>query len=268
MKNFIFVISVVVGIVVFALLINNKTKVKKTETIKGEVASVKTFAREAHTEIKFPAGKLNITSAEKHKFFTSDFHSCSDFREPQIDFMEDGNKANLRITTNQEQQSFDYDDDDTNSCTWNLNFNKKVENDITISMIAGQGLIDLSDCNLKAFDFKMTAGEVKLNLKNTSVPYLNFRAAAGDIEMDLTGKWKNDLRANIKGGVGEITVKIPDNTGVKIEISGILGEVNVPSTFKKKHKTYVNELYGKTSETLYLDIFGGIGEVNIETESD
>lgn len=267
MKNYIFVASIIIGIVVFSLLINNKTKVKKTETTKGEVSTVKSSAKTAYTNIKFPAGTLNINPSEKHKFFSSDFHSCNEFREPQIDFIEDGNKANLRITAQEEQQGFEFDDSDASSCTWNLCFNKKVENEITIAMIAGLGNIDLSECNIKSFDFKMTAGELNLNLKNTSVPYINFRAAAGEVEMDLTGKWKNDLRANIKGGVGEITIKVPDDVGVKIEISGILGEVNVPS-FKKKHKTYVNDMYGKTSETLYLDIFGGIGEVNIETISD
>ncbi len=265
MKNIVFIGSVIIGIVVFILLIDKKPKTK--EGGHGKVTTVKSSSKTSHTEIKFPAGTLNINPSEKNKFFSSDFNGCSEQSEPQIDFIEDGKKANLRITASEEYKHFDYDTSDSSSCTWNLYFNNKVENDISISMIAGQGLIDLSGCNLKAFDFKMTAGEVKVNLRNTSVPYMNFRTAAGEVEMDLTGKWENDLKANIKGGVGEITIKIPDDIGVKIEISGILGDINIPS-FKKKNKTYINELYGKTSETLYLDIFGGIGEVNIETVSE
>jgi hypothetical protein len=266
MKNYIFLASIIVGIVVFALLINNKTKIKETETVNDKTISVKPSVKSAHTDISFPAGILNIKSSEKDKFFSSSFYNCEDFREPQIDFIENGKKANLRITTRDEQQSINFNDSESSSCTWNLYFNKKVENSINISMVAGTGNIDLSECNLKSFDFKMTAGEIKLNLNNTSVPYMNFRAAAGDVEIDLTGEWKNDLRANIKGGVGEITILVPDNIGVKIDISGILGEINAPS-FKKKRKTYLNKMYGKTSKTLFLDIFGGIGEINIETVS-
>jgi predicted membrane protein len=267
MKNYIFVASIIIGIVVFALLINNKTKTEKTEEVNSEAISVKSSVKTAHTNIRFPAGILNISPSEKHKFFSSSFHSCNDFREPQINFNEEESKATLKISAREEQQNIKFNDSDTSSCTWNLNFNKKIENSFDISMIAGVGKIDLSECKLTSFDFKMTAGEIQLDLSNTSVPYVNFKAAAGEVEIDLSGEWKNDLRANIKGGVGEITVFVPNNIGVKIEISGILGEINAP-TFKKKRKTYVNKMYGQTSETLYLDIFGGIGEINIKTVSE
>lgn len=262
MKNLIFFVSIVIAIVVFSLLLTNKSKIKNEDHTK----TVKSGAKSAHTEIKFPAGTLNISPSENNKFFSSDFYNCPDYREPQVDFIEDGNKANLRITSKDNPDHTNYSD--SSSCTWDLHFNRKVENEMTVNMVAGEGNIDLSECNLKVFEFKMTAGEVHLNLRNTSLPYLNFKAAAGEVEIDLTGKWNNDLRANIKGGIGEITVKIPENIGAKIEISGILGDINVPQSFTKNHKSYTNGLFGKTTESLYLDIFGGIGEVNIETVAE
>jgi hypothetical protein len=262
MKNLIFFGSIVITIVVVSLLITNKSKIKTENHAK----TVKSSAKSACTEVKFPAGTLNISPSENNKFFNSDFYNCPDNCEPQVDLVENGNRATLRVTSKNDQDHINYDD--STKCTWNLHFNKKVENEMTVNMVAGEGNLDLSGCNLKVFEFKMVAGEVHLNLRNTSLPYLNFKAAAGEAQIDLTGKWKNDLRANIKGGIGEITVKIPENIGTKIEISGILGDVNVPQSFTKNHKSYTNGLFGKTTETLYLDIFGGIGEVNIKTVAE
>jgi predicted membrane protein len=79
----------------------------------------------------------------------------------------------------------------------------------------------------------------------------------------LSGKWNNDLDADFVCGFGELTLKLPENIGVKVKATGIMGNVEAPG-FSKDGSTYTNDAFRKTKVTLYIDIFGGIGNVNLD----
>ena len=218
----------------------------------GKVKSVK-------TDIRFIAGELNIST-------TSDllcegvYRYHKDYWKPEISYKEDSQIGYLEIKVSDDREEKNYNDDDNNE--WDIALNKNIKNDLKIKMLAGTGNIDVQDCNLEGFEFEMLAGEVRINMKNSSVPILEFKALAGEAEIDLSGNWKNDLNAEIKGGVGELTLKLPADVGIKMNITGGLGDVDARG-FDKHNKVYTNELYGKTKVSLYIDISGGIGNVNI-----
>lgn len=138
-----------------------------------------------------------------------------------------------------------------------------IWHDLDIDFGAGIGDIDLENCRLKWFEFSMAAGEANINLRNTSVPELEFKAVVGEATFDLSGKWNNDLDAEIRGGMSELTLILPSQTGIELDVCGILGEVSVPG-FRKDGNTYTNEQYGKTGNHLYIDLRGGIGEINVQ----
>ena len=80
--------------------------------------------------------------------------------------------------------------------------------------------------------------------------------------MDLSGSWDNDMVANMTCGIGEITLYLPEETGVIVKTSGILGGITARD-FKRNNKVYTNRQYGKTEHTLFLNIEGGIGHINL-----
>ena len=216
-------------------------------------------AKEIKTEIVFTAGTLNINSSTK-MLCEGRYKFEKDEWKPDISYHEDNQKGFLEIKTTDERENKNYEDAD--ECKWDLSINKDIKNDLNIHFFAGEANIDLEDCRLKKFDFSMFAGEVNINLVNTSVPDLSFQGFAGDAVIDLSGKWKNDLNADIKGGVGELSLKFPADIGIRLTITGLLGEVNAPD-FNKQSGTYTNSLFGETKENLYVDITGGIGSVDI-----
>jgi hypothetical protein len=216
-------------------------------------------AKKVKTEISFPAGRL-IISPDGNSFCEGIYKYHKDYWKPEISYYEESETGFLDIVVEDDRADKHYDDSDEN--VWNIAFDKKARNDIRIAMIAGESNIDLHGCNLGGFQFDMIAGETYINLRNTSVPFLELKAIAGEAEIDLTGDWKNDLDAEIKGGVGEITIKLPSAVGVKVSITGGLGEIDAPG-FEKHNKVYTNDLYGKTKSSLYLEITGGIGNVNL-----
>jgi hypothetical protein len=124
---------------------------------------------------------------------------------------------------------------------WDLRFNNDVPLDMNIKL--GTGKMDL-----KLAGLSLTALEVDLGASRST--------------LDLTGDWQSDFDANIKGGVSSLTVHLPSDTGVRVEISGI-SRINA-SDLTKEGSAYVNDAYGKSDVTLDIFIEAGLGEINLE----
>lgn len=213
-------------------------------------------AKEVKTYINFFAGELNISTS------TEELAEClygnnNGYIKPKMTYSEVGSIGYLTIESEEQDKGID------ESNNWDLKLNKDVKNDLSIKLRAGEANIDLEGCKLKGFNYKMAAGKSNINLKNTSVPQVSFNLVAGEANIDMSGEWKNDGIAEIKGGVGEITVCVPYNMGVKIIVTGMLGDVNIPF-FQKVGNVYTNDNFGKSKHCLFLSISGGIGQINVK----
>jgi hypothetical protein len=81
--------------------------------------------------------------------------------------------------------------------------------------------------------------------------------------VDLTGDYAKDFDASIQGGVGEATVLLPSEVGVKAKAEGGIGGINAEG-LEKVGDSYVNEAYGESDVNLNVDVKGGVGEINLE----
>ena len=124
---------------------------------------------------------------------------------------------------------------------WDLRFNDDVPLDMNIKL--GTGKMDLEMAGLS-----LTALEVDMGASRST--------------LDLTGDWASDFDAKITGGVSSLTVRLPSETGARVEISGI-SRVNA-SGLVKEGNAYVNDAYGKSDVTLDIFVEAGLGEVNLE----
>jgi len=217
-------------------------------------------SKDINTDIHFFAGELNIKAS------STDLAECfygyeNGFLKPDMTYSEIDKTGYLSIQSQESDKKIDIGNDNNNK--WNLFLNKKLKNAVSIKLTAGKANINLEGANLSRFYYRMTAGESTINLKNTSVPQIDFHLMAGKANLDLSGEWKNDMVASIKGGVGEVTIKVPYHTGVRIEATGVLGEIHIPF-FKQDDNIYTNDQYQKTKNTLFINISGGIGQIVVQ----
>jgi hypothetical protein len=108
------------------------------------------------------------------------------------------------------------------------------------------------------------AGRARLTLGGLALSRLDVHLGAGETIVDLTGDWKNDLTADIDGGVGRATVRLPSDVGVRATAHGGIGAINVRGGLIKVGDAYVNEVYGKSPITVNVNVKGGVGEINLE----
>jgi hypothetical protein len=85
------------------------------------------------------------------------------------------------------------------------------------------------------------------------------------LRLDLRGDPKRDYDVNIRGGVGEATVYLPQSAGIVADASGGIGGIKVLG-LRQSEGHYVNDAYGHAKATIRVDVRGGVGAINLLAE--
>jgi hypothetical protein len=129
----------------------------------------------------------------------------------------------------------------TSRYVWDLRFNNQKPLDLEVNCGAGKSRLDLGDLTLRRVNVEMGFGELR---------------------MDLRGAPKNDYVVNVRGGVGQATIYLPEGVGIEADVEGGIGGIHAPGLIKREGR-YVNDSYGRAKTTVRLDIRGGIGAINL-----
>jgi hypothetical protein len=196
-------------------------------------------AESAKIHIEMPAGHLALTGgAAKAVEGTFDYNESDG--KPTISHEIHGSQGEVSIT--QEGTHVHFMRRGGNN--WNVHLNKDLPTDLRIDVGAGQGDFQLGGLALTGLQVNMGAGQVTV---------------------DLRGDWKKDLDATIEGGVGQATIRLPDNVGVRVRANSGIGSIS-HSGLERRDDYYVNSAYGKSPVTLRLNIDKGIGTIDLVAE--
>ena len=205
----------------------------QTETVQRQNAN------SVHVSLQTSSGELNVSGGGK-ELLDAEFDYSRSYSAPRTEYNVTDGVGRLEIS--QEDHTPVHFGSAHNE--WNLRFSNEVPLELKAEMGAGRGNLRLHDLPITRLDVSMGAGQV---------------------DMDLTGDRKNDLIANLEGGVGQATVRLPKNVGVVVQASGGIGSINAHG-LKHDGDEYTNEAYGKTPATIHLKVEGGIGEIRLVTE--
>jgi len=209
----------------------------RTETESVELGS----ADEAKIRVKMDAGELAVAGGAE-TLMQAIFEYNVDRWQPSVEYSLDGSQGvlfveqpNAIISTVGRGQ--------TNH--WDLRFNNDVPINLEIETGAGEGALDLRGLDLT--DLQVSVG-------------------AGTTTIDLSSALDHDLSASISGGVGNLSVKLPADMGVRVTAStGIGGLTN--SGLSRDGDAFINEAYGVSPHTLFLDITTGVGGIELLAQS-
>ncbi len=199
--------------------------------------SMELNAEKADVEIKMGAGVLSISDNSSNLLDADFFYNIKEWK-PIVNYIEGEDKDLLTIV----QPSAFEQNPVVLVYEWDLNFNNDIEMDMKISLSAGQCQANLGNLNLKTLDLKLGAGEATVN---------------------LVGEWRQDLSAVISGGVGSATIVLPKDTGVRVIVSDIIGSIE-KTGLRKDGDFYVNDIYGRSANTIYLTVKGGVGTIDLK----
>jgi predicted membrane protein len=101
-----------------------------------------------------------------------------------------------------------------------------------------------------------------MDLGDLSLRSVTVHMGAGQVDLDLEGHPSRDYDVNISGGVGQATVRLPHDVGIRAEAHGGIGSINVTG-LEKKGGAWENDLYDNAKVNVRLKVEGGIGEIRI-----
>lgn len=110
----------------------------------------------------------------------------------------------------------------------------------------------------------MGAGNSSLQLAGLSLTGLNVTLGAGKSTVDLNGKWLHDLDITMDTGATDITVRLPKDIGVRVEVDRGPTAITAPGLLQDGD-VYTNAAYGVSDVTLHLHIKAGIGILDLQS---
>jgi hypothetical protein len=228
-------LAIMAGLAVMSACTTGSVPVGELET---ETRSVELGdAKSVRAEIHMGAGELKVGGGAA-KLLEADFaYNVARWR-PEVNYSVSGGQGRLEIR----QPAGIHGPMGRVRYEWDLRFSDAVPLELSVELGAGRADLTLGALSLSSLALKMGAGETLV---------------------DLTGSWKNDVTARIEGGVGKATIRLPQDTGVRVNAQGGIGAIHAHG-FKRDGDAYVNDAFGKSEVTVRVDVQGGVGEINLE----
>ena len=196
-------------------------------------------AKSVDVSLEMGAGEVNVNEGTGH-LLDADFRYSDSYETPRVEYNVANSVGHLRIAQD-DQDSVHFGPRHNN---WDLSFSKDVPLRLKVELGAGRGHLRLRDLQVTRLDMSMGAGQV---------------------DLDLTGDRKSDLIADLEGGVGQATIRLPRNVGVIATASGGIGSISAHG-LRHDGDEYTNEVYGKTPATIHLKVEGGVGQISLVEE--
>lgn len=135
---------------------------------------------------------------------------------------------------------------------------------------AGTVKIDFDQLNrtrMEFLDINVKVGETTLrNLGNANCEQIDINGGIGQMKIDFNGSAIDRTTAYIDLDIGETTVVLPEDIGVKVQINKFffMSETDAPSNYVRKGKFLYSPNYQNAEKALYLRINPGIGQLVID----
>jgi hypothetical protein len=233
-------------------------------------------------EILFGAGELEIEVGDSDDLFSGHFRYNVEQLEPEVAYGDEvlsirqgGIDEDWGIPTGRVRNE------------WKLEFSPEIPLEMGIEAGAGDGELDFTglqltklDLDLGAGDFEvrfdepnqaemsdltLDAGASKLDVRGigyASPERVKVQGGVGDITLDFTGAWPHSADVQITTGVGAVTLRLPDDVGVYVDVEGGLSSVDA-SGLERQDDAYVNDAFGQVETELRIQVTTGIGALRL-----
>ncbi len=116
------------------------------------------------------------------------------------------------------------------------------------------------------FSVEVGAAELRIEgLGNSNCAEIDIKGAAGSLLLDFTGEWQHEgiTEADVKIGLGELTLRFPSNLGVSISVKRFLASFDREG-FRRDGDRYLSTNYEDARARLHIDLHAVIGDIEVE----
>lgn len=237
-------------------------------------------------ELTFGVGKLELESGASDELFSGHFRYNVERWAPEV--IQRGDSLTIRQSGDEDNWGIPTGNIHNE---WDLKFSPQVPFEMDLKLGAGDGDLDFTGLQLSALDLDTGAGDCimyfdepnpvdmdhitldtgaskveMLRVGNASPAEVKLQGGVGDIKLDLTGAWKNSAEVGVTAGVGSVTLRLPDDVGVRVETRGGLSNVDAPD-LQREGDVYTNAAFGDAETELRIQLTTGVGTVKLIEEN-
>jgi hypothetical protein len=109
-----------------------------------------------------------------------------------------------------------------------------------------------------------------MQLANLNAERLTLAGGVGEVTLDFTGEWRTNLTADIKMGLGSLTLQVPHGLGLRVRKGGLLVGFDSQGLVKRGD-VYYSENWDDAEDRLTVNIDAALGSVRVtwvDNESD
>jgi hypothetical protein len=258
--------------------------------VSASAQTMRTFTVERKTEgtqqlratIEFGAGELTLGPGEPGMLYSALMRYDQERAAPQHRFDPQTQQLDLRLrpvgnggvrVTNREQLAQ----------RAVVTFAPTLPLILDVTLGAGEGQVELGGLKLKraaihsvatrtvirvdrpntieceTLDLDGGAAEVYTEqLGNLRCAEIRFDGGVGQTRLDLTGRWTSTLRLSAKQALGNLTLVLPKDAGVRIVLDRTLSSFE-PTGFTKSGNAWVSANFASASRTVLVDVTSAVG---------
>jgi predicted membrane protein len=216
--------------VVLGKEINSKIEIKKD---KAELLDIK---------LNVGAGQLHVSEGAKGWVEGEILYNVDDLK-PKVSYKRSGDTGKVVI-----EQS------------------KKDLSGINIGSVKNEWDLELSNDVPIELEVNTGASDTTLNLQGLQLENLNVNTGVGNVTVDLSGDWQESFDVDLKMGVGQSTIILPSNVGVRIKSTKGIGHTDFKGFISEGNGVYVNEAYKNADVRIDVHTDLGVGEANFVLE--
>jgi hypothetical protein len=107
-------------------------------------------------------------------------------------------------------------------------------------------------------------------IANLNAERLTLAGGVGEVDLDFTGQWQRNLTADIKMGLGSLTLRVPRGLGLRVRKGGLLVGFDSQGLVKRGD-VYYSENWDDAERKLTVNVDAALGSVRVtwvDNESD
>jgi Cell wall-active antibiotics response 4TMS YvqF len=139
--------------------------------------------------------------------------------------------------------------------------------ELTMEAGASQAVLRFSEPNRsRCRALEITAGAAELTvlgLGNSRCDRLALEGGMGKVTLDFAGAWTSSTRAEIKMAVGELTLRLPRNVGVRLTLDRFLASFD-PAGLVRAGDGFQSPGYERAERKLDIEVTTAVGGVEVE----
>ena len=236
-----------------------------------------------HVRVQYGAGRIDVGATSAPLLYSMTLRYDESSATPIHTY--DPAARSLTLGVDAQSQRFSRNMDEKTKGEMRLSLNRNVPLDLDLALGATKATLDLGGLNLSGLRLDSGASETLLdfstpnrgqmhsididigaaslearNLANANSSSIRVHGGVGSVDLDFGGQWSQDLSANVDLSLGKLTLHVPRDVGVRVEVEKFLASFDQQG-LQKRGDAYYSDNWDQAKYHLRLraeTTFGGI----------